>query len=151
VAENTAVAARLAAEEGPTAAAISGVRCAALYDLRILRRNIQNSGGNETRFICVSKTPFSRTLQTDTPRSSILCTLRHEPGSLAALLDLPAARGVNLTKIENRPRQDDPFTFLFYLDLEADIQQQDTKELLLDMADCAQEFYFLGAYGERQL
>jgi chorismate mutase/prephenate dehydratase len=146
VCENTAVAARMAAESGRTdAAAISSEECAALYGLRVLLRGIQNEKKNETRFICIAP---QTELYPGANRCSVLLSLKHEPGSLAALLQLPAALGINMTKLENRPAPGKDFEFLFYLDLEADAARPETQDFLECMAELSEDFTFLGSYFE---
>ncbi|MDR0531470.1 MAG: chorismate mutase [Oscillospiraceae bacterium] len=146
VCENTAVAARMAAESGrEDVAAISSEECAELYGLRVLKRSIQREARNETRFICIARQPE---LFPEANRCSVLLSLQHRPGSLAELLQLPAALGINLTKLENRPAPGREFEFLFYLDLECDASQPETVDFLERMAQLSEAFTFLGSYRE---
>ena len=55
---NTAMAAKFVAEENnPHYAALASAKCASLYDMHILKSDVQDVSGNTTRFICISKTP----------------------------------------------------------------------------------------------
>jgi len=47
-----------------------------------------------------------------------VCAVYNEPGALYRLLACFNEYGVNLTKLESRPRRDPPWEYLFYLDLD---------------------------------
>ena len=146
VCENTAVAARMAAQSERTdVAAISSEECAALYGLNIIKQDIQNEPRNETRFICIAR---QGEIYPGANKSSVLLSLRHRPGSLAALLQLLAAMNVNLTKLENRPAPGREFEVMFYLDMECDASQPETVRILEEMARQSESFLFLGSYAE---
>ena len=54
--ENTAAAAKMVAEsDDPHVAALSSRVCSKLYGLSVLKADVQDSGNNHTRFICISK------------------------------------------------------------------------------------------------
>ena len=134
----------MAAESGRRdVAAISSQECAALYGLGVLGRGIQNEPHNETRFICIAR---QAEIYPGANKSSVLLTLQHRPGSLAEMLQLVAAQGVNLTKLESRPIPGSNFDFLFYLDMECDASQPDTAGFLEEMAGRSEQFSFLGSY-----
>jgi len=147
VCENTAVAARMVAEsDRADTAAISSEECAALYGLRVLKRGIQNEARNETRFICIAR---QAEIYPGANKSSVLLTLQHRPGSLARLLQLVSAAGINLTKLETRPVPGRNFEFLFYLDMECDASQPASAGFLEEIARQSEDFFFLGSYTER--
>ena len=53
--ENTAVASKRVSEsEDRGVAALSSRGCSKLYGLEILKSDVQNSGNNHTRFICIT-------------------------------------------------------------------------------------------------
>ena len=146
VCENTAVAARTVAESGrDDLAAISSEECASLYGLGVLQRGVQNEAHNETRFICIAR---QAEIYPGANKSSVLLTLQHRPGSLAEMLQLVAARGVNLTKLESRPIPGSNFDFMFYLDMECDASQPGTADFLEALERHSEEFSFLGSYTE---
>jgi len=82
-------------------------------------------------------------------KSSVMLSLRHRPGSLAALLQLLAAANVNLTKLENRPAAGRAFEVVFYLDMECDAAQPESLPILEEMARQCESFLFLGSYAEK--
>ena len=82
--ENTAVSARFVADgNDDTVAAICSPECAAIYGLSILKTNVQDEGNNYTRFICIAR---DLEIYPGADRTSLMMTLRHEPGSLYKVL-----------------------------------------------------------------
>ena len=98
IVESTSEAAALAAKE-KGAAAIAGTQ-AVQKGLRILRRNVGSEIANQTTFILVGAA-LSRT--TKPTHTNIIFELPHKPGSLVAVMNVLARRGLNLTKILSRP------------------------------------------------
>ena len=146
VCENTAVAAqKVAQSDHPGAAAISSEECAELYGLNVLKHDIQSLAANETRFICIARQPE---ISPGANKSSVLITLQHRPGSLAALLQLLAGMGVNLTKLENRPAGSE-FDVIFYLDMECSAAEH--AHVLEELRRHSENFQFLGSYVEECL
>ncbi|MDR2647396.1 MAG: chorismate mutase [Oscillospiraceae bacterium] len=144
--ENTAVAARMAAQSGrEDVAAISSESCAKRYNLKILKKNLQNEARNETRFICIAP---QLEIYPNANKCAVLLTLRHEPGTLAALLQLPAALSVNLTKLETRPDPGKDFAFLFCLELESNAATPESIDFLEQMEQLSESFALLGSYRE---
>ena len=48
---------------------------------------------------------------------SVAFAVEHRPGTLVAALEVLAAAGVNLTKIESRPVPGSPWEYVFYVDV----------------------------------
>ena len=117
--ENTAVAAKKAAEsDDPGIAALSSRACSKLYGLEIIKSDVQDSGNNYTRFICISK---NLEIYPGANRTSLMMVLPHEPGSLYRMLSRFNALGINLTKLESRPMPERSFEFMFYFDFDTSV------------------------------
>ena len=98
IVESTSEAAALAAKE-KGAAAIAGTQ-AVQKGLRILRHNVGSEVANQTTFIIVGPALARTSRPTHT---NIVFELPHKPGSLVAVMNVLARRGLNLTKILSRP------------------------------------------------
>ena len=70
----------------------------------------------------------------------------HRPGGLLELLQVIAKYGVNMTKIESRPVKNRPGDYRFFIEAEADIGAETTKEMLAAIEEKALEWKLLGAY-----
>ena len=143
---NTAEAAKNVSESGRRdCAAISSHICAELYGLDVLREDIQTSGNNHTRFICISK-DFEILPGAD--RTSLMLTLPHRPGALYTVLSIINAYGINLEKLESRPLPERDFEFMFYFDLRAPVYSDALGELLSRLESACESFRYLGSYLE---
>lgn len=144
--ENTAIAAKMVSEGADaSAAAISSVQCAELYNLSVLSERIQNNDNNYTRFICISK---KLEIYPGARRLSLMMTLPHRPGSLYELMAKFAALGINLTKLESRALPDRDFEFMFYFDLDVSVYDEAVLNLFSQLEGGQEKFMLLGCYSE---
>lgn len=146
ICENTAIAAKIVAESDRNdIAAISSKECVDLYGLEILKKHIQISDNNYTRFICISK---KLEIYPGANRISLILSLPHVPRSLYHTIAKFAALGVNLTKLESRPIPGSDFEFMFYFDLDASVYSPELINLLSELESQPETFVFLGCYTE---
>lgn len=99
----------------PHYAAIASNLAAGIYELPILKANIENYQNNVTRFLVLEK-------QSEAPigsnKASIVLETNHEPGGLYKALGVFADAGLNLTKLESRPIAHEPWHYQFLVDIE---------------------------------
>ena len=146
VCENTALAAKMVAESDRNdVAAISSKECLDLYGLELLKKHIQVSDNNYTRFICISK---NMEIYPGSNKISLILSLPHVPRSLYHTIAKFAALGINLTKLESRPIPGSDFEFMFYFDLEASVYSPELINLLSELENQPETFVFLGCYTE---
>lgn len=114
-AASTAVAARLAAEDG-SLAAIGSVILGEVYGLRMVEASIEDRRDNTTRFAVIGRlTPPA----SGNDSTCLLFTIRKdEAGALHRLLAPFSEQGLNLTSIQLRPIKGKPWEYLFFLDVE---------------------------------
>ncbi len=144
--ENTAMAAELvASSDRNDIAAISSYRCAELYNLKCLQAGIQDNGNNHTRFICISR---NLEIYPGADRTSLMMVLPHKPGSLYKMLARFYALGINLVKLESRPIPERDFEFMFYFDLDTSVYSEEFIQLMSELGDSSEEYYYLGSYSE---
>lgn len=146
VCENTAVAARMVAEsDRRDIAALSSPACAELYDLASLSDNVCDNIGNYTRFICISK---ELEIYPGASKTSIMMKIPHKPGSLYRIMARFNALGLNLEKLESRPKPGSDFEFMFYFDIGASIYSPELFELICELENDLDGFKYLGSYTE---
>ena len=144
--DNTAAAAQMVAERGDKhVAAISSHPCAALYGLECLKDDIQDSDNNYTRFFCVAKDPV---IYAGANRISLIIACENKPGALYDILSKLAALGINMTKLESCPVTGRNFEFIFFLELEASVQEPGVLAMLEELERSCAGFHFLGNYAE---
>jgi prephenate dehydratase len=100
----------------PDAAAIAGRRAAEVYGGHVLADDVQDRADNLTRFLHLVPGPAPSAWQPGW-KTTIVCVLKNEPGSLVRALILLSSRGLNLTRIESRPTRETPFEYGFHLDI----------------------------------
>lgn len=144
--ENTAIAAQdISKEMRLNCAAICSKSAANEYGLKILKEDIQDNELNTTRFIVISKKLY---IPDNANKISLCFSLPHVTGSLYSLLCRFNSLGLNLTKIESRPRKGKEFEYLFYLDFSGNVHSKDVTELISQLSAEMPEFSFLGNYFE---
>lgn len=143
---NTAMAAKMVAESGNRhAAAISSHPCAALYGLECVNDAIQDSDNNYTRFFCIAKDPV---IYAGANRISLIIACDNKPGALYEILSKLAALNINMTKLESCPVSGRNFEFIFFLELEASVQEPGVLPMLQELERSCASFNFLGSYAE---
>ena len=133
----------LAAHPEPGVAAIAGAWAAELYGLEILDRDIEDSPTNLTRFFVLARQDPPRAQRSKT---SLVFTTPHQPGALYECLGEFARRGINLAKIESRPRPQRPWQYLFYLDFEGHCQDPPCEAALMGLLRRSSFVKLLGSY-----
>lgn len=112
---NSAAPAEAMADERP-AAAIAPLRMAELLGMNALARDIQDRGGNVTRFVAIGR---QGTAQTGDDKTSFCFGFDREdrPGSLVEALQVLAQANINMIKIESRPSKDVFGQYIFLVDI----------------------------------
>ncbi len=140
---DTAGAARMLAEERPSAAAAIASRLAAeLYDLQIIKENIEDFPHNITRFMVFAREPYEGKGQ----KCSVVFSTAHKAGTLFNALEVFARNKVNLTRIESLPNLRGEFAF--FLDFEGDLKEPRIQKALAEAQAITTDFRLLGCYNE---
>lgn len=124
-------------------AAIASRRAAELYGMQILEEGIEDNAENYTRFLAIR----SEAVVTESEsKTSIVFTLKNQPGSLFKAMSVFALRDIDLTKIESRPLQGKPWEYLFYVDFIGAAHAEITKRALDHLGEYAVTLRVLGSY-----
>ncbi len=141
-AASSSEAAVLAAKE-ENVAAIGTKLAAEMYGLNILAEEIQDVPNNMTRFLVIG---HNHAQKTGDDKTSVLFSVKHEAGSLANALTLLAKHGLNLTNIQLRPFGVKAWEYIFFVDLEGHITDDQVKEALEELERESILVKMLGAY-----
>jgi chorismate mutase/prephenate dehydratase len=139
---STAVAAQIVSEDY-TAAAIASELAGSLYDLKVVRSRIEDQVNNFTRFLVIARKGCERS---GNDKTSILFSVKDEPGILCRMLEPFAARGINLSKIESRPYKKKAWEYIFFLDLFGHTSEPEVVAALDELKQCCQFLKVLGSY-----
>jgi prephenate dehydratase len=143
-AHDTAGAARMVAEAGkPEEAAIASVEAGGRFGLAVLAERIQTEKDNLTKFAVIGSSDPGIG---EPDKTSMVMAVLDKPGSLLGALTPFAERGINLHKLESRPRRGKPFEYLFYVDLMARADDEEVKSALKDVQEHTSFLRVLGTY-----
>lgn len=131
----------------PYMAAIGSKGLASLYDLDILREDIQEGGEDETRFFCLAQDDSEPTGEDKT--SIVFYTEEDKPGILYEILQEFAKRDINLTKIESRPSKEALGDYLFFVDFEGHRKDPKAVEALENLESKVATLKIIGSYRKR--
>lgn len=123
-------------------AAIGNAKTVELYDLKILKANIQDMDNNATRFVVLSKENQKPTGKDKT--SIIFSIYEDKPGGLYKILGIFQKHNINLTKIESRPSKKGLGKYLFFVDFEGHKDDEIVQDIL---SEISQNTYFLKVLG----
>ena len=164
-ATNTAGAVKMIKEEGwKDAAAIAGEEAAKLYGMDILGRNIEDRGGNCTRFLIITRADNTRQMREELGfhaltnggaesskngkyKTSLVFGLHHTVGALHTVLEKFAKYGANLTQINSRPTRERQWEYVFHVDFEGHIEDPKYAQMLVDILQATAFLKVIGSYG----
>ncbi len=142
--QNNAFAARKVAQEGDvTQAAIAGEYAGQVYGLKVLKKGVNHSGSNSTRFIIVTN---QKIYLKDAKKISICFEVAHESGSLYHMLSHFIYNNLNMTKIESRPIEGRNWEYRFFVDFEGNLGDSAVRNALRGLREEARNMKILGNY-----
>jgi prephenate dehydratase len=128
--------------------ALGSQLAAELYDCHIVATNVEDHPDNATRFVWLAREEDVGEPGPD-PKTSIVFWGGGDqsPGWLVGLLGELSSRGVNLTRIESRPRRTGLGHYMFFADLEGAAGVPPVSEALDALAGHVEQLRVLGSYG----
>lgn len=141
---STAQAAMMAAEE-PGTAAIANEYAASVYHLQVIETSIQDISHNITRFLIISTRETSR-VPGEHYKTTVLFSAKDQAGTLFSLLKPFSDHGVNLTKIESRPKRGEPWQYMFFIDIDGYRQDPQVAAALKELEAKSQYYKVIGSY-----
>lgn len=146
-ATSTAEAVRAVAASDEPWAALGASSAARIYGCAVLAEGVEDSPDNVTRFVWIA--PAGTRAAGEGPwRTTLVFSELGEdkPGALVDALVEFASRGVNLTRIESRPRRRGLGRYMFFLDLEGSADDPVVTEAIDGLRGKAESVRILGSY-----
>lgn len=143
---------KLSREKG--VACISSTMCSKLYNLPIVKANIEDNQGNTTRFLILGHQPLPvKNPQGPHYVTFIVFTVNQdqEPGSLCGALSIFQQNQVNLLTINSRPSHEKNWHYAFFVEAEGNYEVDDNlKRCIEQLKDSCSHIVTLGAF-EREI
>lgn len=143
-ARDTATAVRRIKEGGESGeVAIAAREAADLYGLSVLKEGIETNPRNYTRFAVIAARAVNNGPR---KKSSLVYSTSNKPGALFDTLQIFAENGINLVKLESRPIHGKPWEYMFYVDIEADVDSNELAGVMGQLSEKTEYLRVLGSY-----
>ncbi len=129
-----------------TKSAIASKLSAQIYNLDILKENIQDEKNNVTRFLVMGKEIYQPELKDEKYITSFLFKLKSKPAALYSALSGFAINGVNMTKLQSFPEKNSFSSFFFLCDIEGHIEDKKIKNSLEEIGLHCEDMHVLGVF-----
>jgi prephenate dehydratase len=145
-ADTAGAAEQVAAWNNPEDCAIASSLAAELFDLQVLRANVEDAAHNTTRFYVLAR--HARPVSPDTPglMTTFVFRVRNVPASLYKALGGFATNGVNITKLESYMLNGQFTATQFLCDAEGHPEQPALRRALEELSFFSREARVLGVY-----
>jgi prephenate dehydratase len=128
-------------------AALGSRLSAELYDCHVLADGVEDHPDNETRFVWLAPADEPGHPGPRAKTSIVFWGFNDEsPGALVSVLGELADRGINLTKIESRPRRVRLGHYMFFADLEGAAEDEPVSDALEALRTRVETLRVLGSY-----
>ncbi|MFC1533996.1 bifunctional chorismate mutase/prephenate dehydratase [Thermodesulfobacteriota bacterium] len=143
---DSAGAAKMLAEKTPKSSAVIASKLSAeIYDLEIIKEDIDDFDKNVTRFLVLSKEENKE----EGDKCSIIFSIEHRAGSLFSVLEVFARENINLTRIGSI--QSSMGSYAFFLDFLGSSRDKNIIKVIKNVEKVTTDFRFMGCYKERIL
>ncbi len=124
-------------------AAIANKVAAEIYKMEVIEEGVETNPRNYTRFVIIGTEQLEKG---PCQKSSLIYSTGNRPGALFESLKIFSENGINLVKLESRPIPGKPWEYMFYVDLEADVESDTFKPILAALVEKTDYLKILGSY-----
>ncbi len=125
------------------AAAIAGENAAHVYGMKVVAGPIEDRSDNTTRFLVIGRALFP---PSGNDRTSLMVSIRDQPGALYRILEPLARRNISMNRIESRPAHGAVWQYAFFIDVQGHVDESPLKDALSEIDDFAGDVRVLGSY-----
>jgi len=143
LATNSNAEAVLLAKQHPHSAAIAGSNAAELYDMPVLKADIEDEPDNTTRFVVIGK---HASPPSGNDRTSLMLFTNNRAGALYHLLEPLAKRGISMSNIESRPSRRGVWEYVFFIDIDGHQQDSEVAAAIAEIEQASAMVTVLGSY-----
>ena len=131
------------AKKSDDAAAIAGENAAHVYGMKVVAGPIEDRNDNTTRFLVIGRASFP---PSGNDRTSLMVSIRDQPGALYRILEPLARRDISMNRIESRPAHGALWQYAFFIDVAGHADESPLKDALAEIDDFAGDVRVLGSY-----
>ena len=106
---------------------------------------IPDRKNNQTRFLVIGKKPMPKSDGVKY-KTSIVMSIKHQPGALYGVLLPFGMNAINLTRIESRPDRKTPWSYYFFVDFEGHWEDANVKSAIEHLQGSIDMVKWLGSY-----
>ena len=142
---SNAEAARLVSESAADSGwvAVAGEQAAETYGLDLLANSIEDRPDNTTRFLVIGR---QDTDPSGSDKTSLIVSVKNEPGALYRLLEPFQRHGIDMTRLESRPSHAGVWSYRFFIDFVGHAKDTTVERFLDEIRAQASELKILGSY-----
>lgn len=140
---STAEAARKLQEYNMTYAAIGSEKTSQIYNLNVLKENINDDPDNQTRFALIGdfETPI-----TENDKTTLAFSTENKPGALLDVLQIFHNYGINLSYIDSRPSKTQFGEYTFFVDFDGHITDAIVQKAIKEIKVHTKYYRLVGSY-----
>lgn len=129
----------------PTKAAIASEQAATLHGMKVINHGIEDNKQNYTRFVVLQRQPSDNQ---QANKTSLVLTSASDTkaGTLHEALSIFARHNINLSMLQSRPLVGKAWHYLFYIDVDAGVQETRSKQALAELRTVGFDVTILGSY-----
>ena len=124
-------------------AAIAGIKASELYDVPVLKSDIEDEPDNTTRFVVIGK---HQSPPSGNDRTSLMVFAHNRPGSLFGLLEPLAKRDISMSNIESRPSRKGVWEYVFFIDIDGHRDDDNVRTAIEEIEKASAMVTVLGSY-----
>jgi len=136
----------IANKKDKSESAIASDLAAKIYDLEIIKSNIEDESGNITRFFIMGQNTMHPVIKNKKYITSCIFKLKSIPAALYKALGGFATNGINLSKLESFSVKNTFEQVNFYIDIEGHIESQSVQKALEELGFHTEKLDILGVY-----
>lgn len=140
---STAEAARQLQNYNLTYAAIGSEKTAEVYNLNILKENINDDCDNKTRFALIGD---YETPKTGNDNTTLAFSTENKPGALLEILEVFHNLGINLSYIDSRPSKTQFGEYTFFVDFDGHITDEIIQKAIEIVKSKTKYYRLVGSY-----
>ncbi len=144
----TSAARRVKEDANLSHAALATPDAASRYGLHVVEAQVANEEDNFTRYLVVAREAVHYDARVAC-KTSLVFTTAHRPGALMEALGIFATHGLNLSKLESRPRPGAPWQYQYFVDFEGNVTVEGVQAALDELRAAVPFLRVLGTYPAR--